>query len=489
MRHMVKYRFLLCSLLLLTSCAVGPKYERPVTKASQTGNFINDLKQERDVYPISQWWERINDPVLTSYVDQLLQENLDLRQASERVIQAQERVNIQRGGFFPTLGAGADASRNFTSFNGGAGIGALNNRVYTTSYGADLSTSWQIDLFGKIRRSVESADAGLEASLFDQQALTHSLISELLTTRIAIAVNKHRLDLARQNVKNRKETYELVKNRYDLGVQGTSAADVYLAEENYTTVQADVHEFERLLSDQIYGFDVLLGQVPGTTTPLVSDFPLLPPPLDVPLCMPADLLDRRPDLRASELRLAAATADIGVAVADLYPSLTLGGGIGFSSDSTGNLFTADQLAGNILASITSRLFEGGSLRANIRLQEAEARERAASYAGNILEAIREVESSLKAEQELAKQLQSIRSSTNALRQAEEISKDRYLKGLLTLQNYLDTQQRRYNLEQSLLGKQQEKWNARIALYLALGGDWFGTTEDNMICGTGERNER
>ncbi len=462
---MARYTYIACSLLLLTSCAIGPEYSRPATNISKTSNFINDVQTEGDVYPISHWWERIDDPLLKSYIENLLQGNLDLQQASERVIQAHERVNIQRGGLFPSLGAGADASRSFSSLSS-------NNRIYTTSYGTDLSTSWQVDLFGKIRRSVESASAGYEASLFDQQALTHALIAELLNRRIAIAVYGNRLELARQNVKNRKETYDLVKNRYDLGVQGTSAADVYLAEENYTSVQADVHEFERLLADQIYSFDVLLGQMPGTTTPLASDFPLLPPPLDVPLCMPADLLDRRPDLRASELRLAAATADIGIAVADLYPSLTLGAGIGFSGGGTGNLFTADQLAGNILASITGRLFEGGSLRANIRLQESEAREQAAAYAENVLNAVREVESALKAEQELAGQLKSIQSSVAALRQAEKLSQDRYLKGILSLQNYLDTQQRRYSLEQNLLIRQQEKWNARISLYLALGGDWF-----------------
>lgn len=468
--HM-KHVLILMLAVFLTSCAVGPDYKRTATQISADQPFLNDLGEDNvEVYAISRWWERIDDPLLTSYVNELLDENLSLKQASERVIQAQERVNIEAGSFFPTLGAGVDASRSFSSFNNG--IGALGGRNYVISYTADLNTSWQVDLFGRIRRSVESADAAFQASIYDQQALTHSLIAELLNRRVAIAVNQRRLELARQNATNRKKTYDLVDNRYNLGVSGSSAVDVFLAEENFQSVQSDVHEFERLLANEIYSLDVLLGQLPGTTSPTSSEFPLLPPPLQKPICLPADLIDRRPDLRASELRLAASTADVGVAVADLYPGLSLGGNIGFTGNDLDNLFSADQLAGSLLGSITSRLFEGGRLRANIRLRESVAREQAALYADNILNAVREVESALKAERELEQELISLEKSVVALKKAEEISRERYLQGILSLQNFLDTQQRRYNIEQSLLGVQQQKWNARISLYLALGGDWF-----------------
>ncbi len=458
------------SVLFLTSCAVGPDYSRPDTKLNDDNRFINSMLEQDDIYPISEWWKRIDDPILSFYISKLLAENPSLEQAGERVIQAQERLNIERGGFFPTIGADAGATRSFSSINNG--IGPLSGRNYVTSYTADLSSSWQIDLFGRIRRSVEAADASFRASLFERQALIHSLIAELLTRRITIAINQRRLDLAKQNVKNRKSTYDLVKNRYNLGVSGSSAADVYLAEENFQTVQSDIHEFERLLANEIYSLDVLLGQLPGTTDPTASKFPLLPPPLKTPDCLPADLLDRRPDLRASELRLTASTADIGVAVADLYPDLSFGGSIGFSGNELDNLFRADRLAGSLLANVTNRLFEGGRLRANIRLRESFAREQSAVYAENILNAMREVESALKAEKELEREVLSLERSLKALEKAEDISNDRYMRGILSLNDFLDIQQRRYSIEQTLLSAQQQKWNARISLYLALGGDWF-----------------
>jgi NodT family efflux transporter outer membrane factor (OMF) lipoprotein len=392
---------------------------------------------------------------------------LALQEAGERVIQARERANIERGRDKPSLSADGSASRSFAPSNT-----ASSKRLYTTSYGAELNASWQIDLFGKIRRAVESSDASFKASVYDRHALTHALIADLLNRRIAVAINKNLLELAQKNAQNRADISKLVKRRYNLGVRKTALADVYLAEENATNVLADTHQFERLLADQVYRLDVLLGQVPGTTQPERTDFPLLAEPLDVPLCLPADLLDRRPDLKASELRLKAANADIGVAVSDLYPSLSLGASIGFCCIKTNNLFRADRLAGSILSRLTTRLFEGGRIRANIRLQESELRALVAAYSQDILDAMREVETALKSEQELDLELENTQQSVDALRKAEQLSQERYIRGILTLKEYLDIQQRRYVAEQGMLNIQQLKWNARIALYMALGGDWL-----------------
>lgn len=472
---MAKYGVYILLFFFVSACTVGPDYKRIETAADRSAGYINASDENKKHFTMSKWWERIGDPLLDTYVEQLLGQNLALKEAGERMIQARERVNTERGGYFPTLSADGSASRSFSP--GLDDSFGQTERVYTTSYEAGLNTSWEIDLFGKIRRSVASAEAGFEATVYDREALIHALIADMLNRRIAIAVNKNLLDFAKKNAENRKQIHDLVKRRYDLGVGGTTLADVYLAEENYTTVRAEIHEFERLLADETYRLDLLLGQPPGTTDPLQSDFPLLPPPLDVPVRLPADLLDRRPDLKASELRVKSETADIGVAVADLYPSLSLGGSIGFTGNGTNNLFTAEQLAGSIFASVMTRIFEGGALRANIRIQASEARELAAVYANDVLEAMREVETALKAEQELDRELGNTQRSVDALRRAEQISEDRYVRGIQTLRDLLDTQQRRYSAEQNLLRTQQEKWNTRVSLYLALGGDWLGNPSD------------
>lgn len=467
-------------LFTLSSCTLGPDFMRPLTSASQ-GDFLNKATQPEDPQSMAAWWTRIDDPLLDSYVDQLLAENLSLQQAGERVIQAAERADIEQSALFPSVNGTAGASRRFTpgsSFSNGL---LTSDRIYTNSFDVGLEASWEVDLFGRIRRSTESARSSFKATLYDHEALAHSLIAEVLQRRVAIAVTAALRDLAEQNVENRERFYTLVEQRYELGAQSVGASDVFLARENYASVQADVHEFERLLSEEIYNLDVLLGQPPGTTNPLVADFPVLPPPVDVAVCVPASLLDRRPDLRASELRVKAANADIGVAVADLYPTLNLGATIGFSdTEATSNLFTADQLAGSILSDLLVPIFNAGALRSSLRVQESEARELAAAYAEDVLNAMREVETALKAEAELTKQLENLRVSTESLQNAETIAEDRYKRGVISLSDFLDIQQRRYVTEQAYLRLQQVKWNTRIALYLALGGDWLSKHNNDTM---------
>ncbi len=457
---------------LLASCAVGPDYNRPDTSATITGEFLN-APETQEEFSSRLWWEQIDDPLLPSYIDTLLEQNLDLKEAGARILQARARLGTSRADYFPSLGANSSANRNFSpsnSFNIPGQAGGT-ERVFNTNYVTELETSWEIDLFGRIRKSVESADASFQASLYDRDALTNSLIAELVNRRIAIATNQRLLSLAEQNAENRRQIYELVQRRYDMGVANNDLADVLEAKENLTTVQADINQFKRRLTNEVYAFDILLGQTPGTTDVTASSFPVLPPPLDVAVCVPASLLDRRPDLKANEFRLIAANADIGVAVADLYPSLNLSGALGFSGNETPNFFSADQLAGSIVGALTTRLFEGGRLRANIDLQEAEAEELIHAYSGEVLQAIGDVESALQAENELIDEVTFLSRSVESLKKAEEVSQKRYQSGIITLRDFLDTQQRRYQIEQSAISREQEKWNTRIALYLALGGDW------------------
>tara|TARA_R110002124_G_scaffold233406_1_gene398807 strand:- start:197370 stop:198854 length:1485 start_codon:yes stop_codon:yes gene_type:complete len=462
----VSFKYLhIVSLLFLSSCTVGPDFLKISTPADTASAFINTLDDSAQTSAtMNHWWERLNDPTLNGYIDQLLAQNLSLQQAGERIIQAREQLSSSRGDHLPTLSADGTATRSFAPL--------LGNRTYTDTYNAGVSTSWSIDLFGKIRRNSESAKASFEATQFDYQALTHSLIAELLNRRVSIAVNQQQLALAQKNAENRQKIYQITKKRYNLGAAGTALSDVYLAEENYSSVQAEVSQFERLLTDDLYSLDILLGKMPGSTVIMQADFPILAPPVDVASCVPADLLDRRPDLQASLLRQKATNANIGVAIADLYPSLTLGGAISFNGNSGQDLFTADQLAGSLLSSLTTRIFEGGKLRSTIRLRESQAREAMAAYTEDVLQAVYEVETNIKADTELSKELSNLQQSATALANAERVADGRYQRGIQTLTGFLDIQQRHYSAEQILLRKQQDKWAARIALYLALGGDWF-----------------
>ncbi|MGK0297728.1 MAG: multidrug efflux system outer membrane protein [Gammaproteobacteria bacterium] len=458
----------------LSSCSLRPEFSRPNPPVAEQHLFLNSSELAGVDQGMSRWWERLEDPLLNNHIEALLSNNLSLKEATERVVQANERLTIQRGPLIPNIGANGAARRSFTPIDSGL---AGTQRIYGTNLNAELSVSWQIDLFGRITQSVNAAEAGFIASQYDREAIQHSLIANLLNRRIAIAINAKLLALAKDVSRSQENLYALVKRRYDSGTRGTELTDVYLAEENLRSVQSNIPVFERQLAAETYRLDTLLGTAPGMTHSLESEFTILPPPRDVATCLPIHLLDRRPDLRSSEFRLAAADAEIGVAMADLYPGMNLGGTIGVSGNQTNNLLSADQLAGALLLSITSRLFEGGALRANIRLQESEARELSARYAGNVLEALREVETALKADQELDKELLLQQRSVELIRKTEAISESRYRNGIESLRAYLETQQRRYQIEQNWLRLQQEKWNNRIALYLALGGDWVDENDE------------
>lgn len=451
---------------------MGPAFEAPATVAHSAAEYQN-VNTEHGAEPAGNWWQAIDDPLLQDYVQQLLQQNPSLQEAAERVLQAREQAAIARGGRYPSLALDASVNRSFQPANA-INFTLPDERVYLTSYTAEFATGWQIDLFGRVRRAVQAADAQFEASAFDGLALTHSLIAELLSSRVAIAVTSRRLELARQSTENRHTVFELARNRYQLGARGATLADVDLAEGNYLAGKAELNALQQGLAEQIYRLDVLLGQPPGTSAPLAGDFPLLPPPREVAVCVPAALLDRRPDLRASQARLRAANAQVGVAVADLYPALNLNAGLGVRGLEASSLFSADQLAGSLIGAISTQLFAGGRLRANVRLRQAESRALAANYQGQVLEALREVETALLAERTLAQQVSDLQAATVRLRRAEESLSDRYRQGVSGLREYLQTQEQRYLTEQNWLQSQQQVWNNRIALYLALGGDW---TED------------
>lgn len=484
MRGQAKVKTVLASVmvgLFLSGCAVGPDFLRPQTKAGKSSGFINHVYNESDKNgTMNRWWERLNDPLLDQYVTQLLEQNLQLVEAGERIVQARESVTSGKSSYAPTLSVGGNGGRSFSSNAG--------TRNYTNTYQANLNSSWELDLFGKIGRTVEAANARYIASVYDREALTHVLIAQLLNVRVEIAANKRLLELAQRNEKNRANMLQLVQRRYAQGARNTRPQDIYRAEDNLTSVKADVHRYQQRMADAIYRLDVLLGQTPGTTNPLEMDFPMMARAVDVPVCLPVNLLDRRPDLRASELRIKAANADIGVAIADLYPSLSFTGSLRFSGTSTGGLFSAEQLAGSLLGNIVTRLFEGGALRANIRIRESQARELAAGYAEDVLNAMREVETNLKADHELGGVLKNAQASQTALQKAEDIVRDRYLRGIDTLQNLLDTQRSLYIAEQAVISAQNDKWNARTSLYLALGGDWFGDAVEKA-CLKGKDHEQ
>lgn len=470
------------SFFTIVSCTVGPDYERPETAAQTPKAFQNapdtlsNALTDRD---LSRWWRRMDDPVMDRFVGRLLSENLQLKEAAARIAQAWAKLGIERGGRWPALSASTAATRGFQPTGAGSGGSAIpvpgasgDDRVYFTRLELGLSASWQVDLFGTVRRRIAAAADRYLASRAETRALVHALIAELARRRIALATLKRRLALTERTEKNRNRTLKTVELRYKRGTGDVSASDIYVSRENLSSVAADVPELRGRLAEEGYFLDVLLGYPPGTIDPFNVDMPMLPPPEPPPVGIPARLVDRRPDLRAAELRLIAASHDIGVAVADLYPNLTLNTTIGLRGDDGNTLFDTANLAGDIMGNLIARLFEGGRLRANVDLQEARARKLSAAYADAVLNALREVETALSNGVYLDRRIADLERSVESIRKAEYDAWRKYRRGLRPLLAVLDIQRRRYAAEQAYLLTAQAAWNNRIALYLALGGDWL-----------------
>lgn len=457
--------FILLSLFGLSGCVSRNSIESPEVTVDLSTGYVNSLQGEApSTLVLVPWWEQVGDPVLEALVQQMLQGNFTLKEATERIEQSAQHVAIQRGGRTPSLTLDGGAARSFTPSPAGN-----DDRVYGSQYDLSLSVGWQADVFGRVRSGVELAESNLLATEADRSAIEQILIAELARARLSATINRELLEFARLNLANRKDLVEITERRYRLGTYTSSLLDVHLAREATASVEAEVAEFNRLLTDSLYRIDVLLGNRPGLSETPTDPWSLPEKWPPIPSTIPASLLDNRPDLKAAEFRLYAAQANVAVAVADLYPDIGISGQLSLSSADLSDLLDLDQLVGLLVSSMVQPLFRGGSLKANVKLQESVMRELAYSFESQLLEAIREVESALQAEKRLDQRLQSQRASVEALKQAEALAEKRYHDGLQSLQSFLEVQQRRYLAEQNALLTHQLRWNNQIDLYLALGG--------------------
>jgi NodT family efflux transporter outer membrane factor (OMF) lipoprotein len=261
-----------------------------------------------------------------------------------------------------------------------------------------------------------------------------------------------------------------VEGRYDRGL--VSALELRLTRENRASAEAAVLALEGNLEQARLALDVLLGRRPGSSEGLAAaGLAPLPDLEPVPLGLPAELLERRPDLRAAEMRLVADTAGVGIALAQLFPGLTLTGAAGTRSDTLGDLVSSDGFVFNVVASLVAPLFDGGRRRAEVAAARARREESAALYAGTVLTALREVEDALVRDQTLRQRLTFLDTRVAEARAADRIARSRYQQGVLGLLEVLETERRLRSAEEALLNAQSELWNARIDLHLALGGDW------------------
>lgn len=460
-------------IVFFVGCTQTPEIERPNLVAIQTEKFKNspedtEKPEENSEKDISKWWTRLDDPESEKLVEKLLSQNFDIQAAYARLRQAIAGATIAGADLYPTLSGNFDASRRKSPpLAAGLGTGKpINN------FDLSLSTQWQLDLFGRTQSDLAGRKAEIEASIFEIDALIHSLIAQAVGQRIEIAINTSKLELIKSTIESREKTLAIIDRRYRYGAANSDVLDVRLARENLASTKSNLPIAEADLKESIYELDLLLGQIIGKSEEIdYAKFELIPPPLKIITPPPAALLDRRPDLRASELRTIAANEDIGVAIADLYPNLSISASFGTTAQRVSDLLQSDQIAWSVLGSLTQKIFAGGALRANIRFSEARKDELVANYKNSILTAVKEVETALLRDVKLSEQVENLKQNLVEANAAARIAKDRYSNGIGDILALLETERRQFQTAQNLLNAQQASWQNRIALYLALGGDW------------------
>ncbi|HEY3243446.1 MAG TPA: efflux transporter outer membrane subunit [Phycisphaerae bacterium] len=484
---------------------------------------------------VAMWWESLRDPMLDALVVRAVESNLDLRVAEARVREARALRDVATADFWPQINFGSSYTYSGASANVGAraaspptlgglptvtlrpGIagttgqstvaitaqrisraggrvaiqpGALNvpggfspPTVTLNPQGAaarisrqqnlfqmGFDATWELDIFGGIRRSVEAAEADLAAIEETRRDVFVTLLSEVALNYAELRGAQRRLTIARENIAAQRDTADLTRTRFQAGF--TNELDVAQAEAQLATTQSQVPLLESAIRQAIYQLSVLLGLPPGDlVAELESHAPIPATSPSVPLGLPSDLLRRRPDIRAAERQLAAATARIGAAMADLFPKFSIAGSFGPAASDIRRLLDHRSLGWSIGPDINWPIFEGGRIRANIEVQNARQEQALATYEKVVLTAFQDVESALIAYTNEKTRLESLARAVRADQRALELSNELYSRGLTAFLNVLDSQRALYLAQDELVQSEQAAVVDLIALYKALGGGW------------------
>jgi outer membrane protein, multidrug efflux system len=453
---------------LLVGCTVGPDYRRPEVTVPPTWRQADQPGVSPGVAVVTAWWQTFQDPVLDRLIQQAVAANFDLKVATARVREARALRGITAADRVPSVNASGTAARVRDSEH-------VLPRPPGFEFEHDfflvgLDASWELDFWGRVRRSVEAADATVEATEDARRDVLVILLAEVARNLTEVRGAEQRLSIARQNIQTQQESVELTRVRFEAGL-GTEV-DVAQARTLLATTQAQVPSLETARDTAIHRLGVLVGVPPGT---LVDDLrrperiPTGPP--SVPAGLPSDLLRRRADVRQAERALAAATARIGVATADLFPRFTLTGTLGLAATDAADVFTGGSRFWALGPQVVWPLFAGGRIRANIRVEEARQEAALGRYEQAVLGALEDTETALvRYGQEQARR-EALARAVDAGQLAVRLSQELYTRGLQDFLTVLDSQRALYATEDQLAQSEQTVAANLIALYKALGGGW------------------
>lgn len=463
-------------LLTMAGCVnVGPDYRRPEFSLPERWSAAEENSYRNiEINTATKWWTLFNDQVLNDLIEKAVAANHDLRIAHTRILQARAQHLVAAKNFAPTLDASAAYSRERGSINadpGGAQVLAgLGVSPETDLYQVGFDAAWEIDLFGKKRRAMEVAKAEVSVSEEMWGDTLVTLVGEVARNFIEVRGLQQRLVLGRESIATQEEALDLARVRFAAGL--TNELDVVQAVTLVTGTRADIPTLEAQLQKAIHRLAVLMGQEPGallTELSRVGSVPSAPP--EVPIGLPAELLRRRPDVRAAERRLAAATAEIAVETAELFPTFSLVGSAGLASASFENWWESGSSFWSFGPTVQWRIFDAGRIRAAIRVKTAIQDEALATYEKTVLTSLQEVEDALVDYAKERMRFEALRELVASDARAVDLATELYRNGMADFLNVLDARRSKYQAEDRLAQSRQAVSANLVALYKALGGGW------------------
>ncbi len=459
---------LLCLASWLGGCAmIGPDYQPPAAPTASAWIESAEPEIESQSADYGAWWTIFDDPVLDRLVDSAYEQNLSLRIAGLRVLEAQARRGIAVGNLFP------QSQQAFGAYTRQSLSENIANVPPNTGFGtwqAGFDAAWELDFWGRFRRGIESADAALLSSVASYDDVLVSLVAEVARTYVQLRVLEERLAVARENVKIQRRSFEIADAKFRHGK--VTELDAAQARSLLAGTESTIPVLEAGVRQTKYGLSVLLGLPPQDLREILVGPPAIPSATaEVAVGIPAELLRRRPDVRRAERDLAAQSAQIGIAEADLYPSFFLVGDISLSSEDIASLFAGDSFGAFGGPSFQWPILNYGRIRNNVRVQDARFQQLEVAYENTVLLAQQEVESAIAAYAGALRQVKSLADSVDAARRSVHLSNLQYREGTV---DYI----RVLNAQQVLLGQQDLLVDARgsaaldlVAIYKALGGGW------------------
>jgi NodT family efflux transporter outer membrane factor (OMF) lipoprotein len=491
--------------LLLAGCTLGPNFERP-SMFSPASWFASrppppPVASQTAPQPIDpDWWKLFGDPILTELEEQVAANNLDVRLASIRLAESRQQRGITAADQFPSVNGNSSYTREkisnkgvaallggsgASSATGSNGLGGTVGGIPGSALGAksgvppfDLfqygfDASWEVDLWGRVARSVEAADASLLASAESRRNMLLTSVAELARDYIQLRGQQTDLQIAQQTLASDQRSLVLTQQRAQGGL--VTQLDVSNAAAQVATTSAQIPQLEQSIAVSINALSLLLGETPGAlTAKLATAEPVPPVPPTVPVGMPSELTERRPDVRQAEAQLHAATADIGAAEADFFPKLTLSGSAGLQSLQFKDLASISAGMYSFGPGITLPIFEGGKLKYTLELRKAQQQEAAVQYQQTVLQAFHDVDNALTAYSAEQLRRDALSRAVTQSRRALDLARAQYTQGLVTFLDVLNAQRTLFAAQQQYADSTTTVSTNLVQLYKALGGGWEGS---------------